>query len=159
MRMGRPSNSRLSVRTGWGRRPTVNGLAGGCRRRRSGSTRGPAGTTYPWGESDPTCTLAQYADCEGGTVAAGGRPEGASWCGALDMAGNVWEWVADWYGPNYYDESPSENPTGPESGQNRVLRGGSWCCDERYTRGAGRYKLPPVHRIDYVGFRCVVVPE
>jgi serine/threonine-protein kinase len=122
------------------------------------AARGPEALIYPWGDSKPSCSQAHFANCEEGALQVGELPDGASWVGALDMAGNVWEWVADWYSRSYYDGSPEGNPTGPESGENRVLRGGGWYFDDRYLRSAVRYKLPAVHRIDYVGFRCVV-PE
>ena len=123
------------------------------------AARGPAASVYPWGDIEPSCMVARYAACDQGTAEVGEMPDGASWVGALDMAGNVWEWVADRYARKYYDTSPGENPTGPEAGSDRVLRGGGWYFDDRYMRSAGRYKLPPVQRLDYVGFRCVYVPE
>ena len=122
------------------------------------AARGPAGSVYPWGDLEPSCNLGQYASCEEGTVKVGDLSDGASWCGALDMAGNAWEWVADRYGRTYYGDSPGENPTGPEAEADRVLRGGGWYFDARDMRAAGRYKLPPAQRLDYVGFRCIVVP-
>jgi formylglycine-generating enzyme required for sulfatase activity len=88
------------------------------------AARGPEGTLYPWGNAPPTCDLANYGTCIGVPVQVGSRPAGASWCGALDMAGNVWEWVADWFTP--YSGLPQENPTGPSSGDVPVLRGGGW---------------------------------
>ena len=84
---------------------------------------------YPWGEEDPVCTKGaengvQYSRCDGRTVPVMSfAPNGY---GLYDMAGNVWEWVADWYDSGYYKNSPFENPPGPTSGSYRVLRGGSW---------------------------------
>jgi len=74
------------------------------------------------------------------------------------MAGNVLEWVADWYGETYYSQSPSSNPTGPASGESRVLRGGSWYNLEGYVRSALRYGGNPTFSDNYVGFRCVLSP-
>jgi formylglycine-generating enzyme required for sulfatase activity len=88
------------------------------------AARGPAGYIYPWGEDPPTCELARYGDCARSLFPVASLPDGASWCGALDMAGNVWEWVADWFGR--YPAGPQENPTGPVSGHFRVQRGGGW---------------------------------
>ena len=62
----------------------------------------------------------------GSTTPVGSYPAGASPYGVLDMAGNVWEWCADWFGEAYYAKSPPKNPTGPSSGDTRVVRGGSW---------------------------------
>lgn len=102
------------------------------------AARGGSDTrTYPWGDQVPNCTLAnsryyiddQYA-CVGDTSEVGRYPAGASPYGALDMAGNVYEWVNDWYQDDYYSLSPYSNPPGPSSGSTKVLRGGSW---EQYT--------------------------
>ena len=88
------------------------------------AARGPEGNFYPWGNAPPTCNLANYGNCTGVPKQVGSHPAGASWCGALDMAGNVWEWVSDWFGP--YSGLPQDNPTGPASGDVPVLRGGGW---------------------------------
>jgi formylglycine-generating enzyme required for sulfatase activity len=88
------------------------------------AARGPDSNIYPWGNEPPTCELANYGDCTRAPVRVGSRPAGASWCGALDMAGNVWEWVTDWFAP--YSGLPEENPAGPATGEVPVLRGGGW---------------------------------
>jgi serine/threonine-protein kinase len=120
------------------------------------AARGSEGRIYPWGDETPTRELCNYDNNEGGTIATGSYPAGASWCGALDMAGNVFEWMADWYDENCYQDSPLQNPTGPATGDHKILRGGSWGGDQEGIRAAGRYyHLPPGHRYGGVGFRCV----
>jgi formylglycine-generating enzyme required for sulfatase activity len=136
------------------------------------AARGPEGRIYPWGD-DFECSRGNFDDetqldnyvvpggegCDGylRTAPVGSFPAGASWCGALDMAGNVWEWVADWYDSGYYARSPLENPTGPEAGDYRVLRGGGWLCNESNVRAANRYySYPPDLGYVYIGFRCCV---
>ena len=90
------------------------------------AARGPEGFKYPWGDDEPNDTLLNYDDNVGDTTDVGSYPDGVSWCGALDMAGNAIEWVADWYVGDYYAASPSRNPTGPSSGEYKGQRGGPW---------------------------------
>jgi formylglycine-generating enzyme required for sulfatase activity len=119
------------------------------------AARGPSVRAYPWGDGDPNCTLANGANCVGETSEVGSYPLGASPYGALDMAGNVWEWVNDWSSSTYYNSSPYENPTGPGSGTYKVLRGGGWN-EYWYTlRVVNRFQYIPEHRTRNVGFRCV----
>ena len=123
------------------------------------AARGTDGGTYPWGNTSPTCSLANLTPygksaCVGDTSAVGSTPSGASPFGALDMAGNVWEWVNDWYGPAYYASSPASNPKGPSSGTLRVLRGGSWNNNENGMRSAVRVWNIPSLSYNYFGFRC-----
>ena len=122
------------------------------------AARGTDGPTYPWGEASPTCSLANFYGCEGAAVPVGSYPAGASPYGALDMAGNVWEWVADWYDADYYQTSPSSNPTGPASGTYRVIRGGAWDDNERNLRASFRGRLSPGSSNLDDGFRCVPSP-
>ncbi len=70
------------------------------------------------------------------------------------MAGNVWEWVNDWYDEKYYQNSPSSNPLGPDTGQVRVLRGGSWSYIDVYVRSSSRDELYPTITNFDIGFRC-----
>jgi serine/threonine-protein kinase len=134
------------------------------------AARGTSGQQYPWGNTelmaanladfqDPSesCALAHYRACEpyGDTFAVGQHQGGASPYGALDMAGNVWEWVADWYGDDYYGNSSSSNPQGPDSGAQKVLRGGSFAMNfSRYLRAAHRYSIEPEQTIFGFGIRC-----
>jgi len=74
----------------------------------------------------------------------------------FDMLGNVWEWVQDWYDPNYYQNSPAQDPPGPSTGQQRSLRGGSWIIDPWMVRVSDRYSLSPGANSNFFGFRCVV---
>ena len=94
----------------------------------------------------------------GNTSAVGSYPQGASPYGALDMAGNVSEWVADFYDEEYYATSPDTNPAGPDQGFFRVLRGGAWWYLDRSARTATRLRYSPENTADYVGFRCVLTP-
>ena len=90
------------------------------------AARGPESLKYPWGDSAPDDSLLNYDEDVHDTTEVGSFPDGVSWCGALDMAGNAAEWVADWYAEDYYESSPARNPTGPTSGERRVMRGGDW---------------------------------
>ena len=119
------------------------------------AARGTNGTVYPWGDTAPTCTLANFNHCVGDTAAAGAHPQGASPYGALDMAGNVWEWVADWYDEDYYANAPAANPPGPSGGEGRVFRGGAWDDEAGLLRGAYRDAyLDRSFSLALVGFRC-----
>jgi formylglycine-generating enzyme required for sulfatase activity len=120
------------------------------------AARGVDGRTYPWGEYI-NCDRVNYYDgskyCVGDTTKVGSYESGKSPYGVYDMGGNVWEWVNDWYSGTYYRSSPSSNRLGPDSGQYRVLRGGSWSLNPNYVRSANRGWGIPVTLRD-VGFRC-----
>jgi formylglycine-generating enzyme required for sulfatase activity len=111
---------------------------------------------FPWGSQDPDCNLVNYGRCGGDTHKVGSYPAGASPYGILDLAGNVWEWVADRYEGTYYQISPGSNPLGPEHGENRVLRGGSWGLPPFNLRAADRVYLLSSYRYGLIGFRCAV---
>ncbi|MBN1316122.1 MAG: SUMF1/EgtB/PvdO family nonheme iron enzyme, partial [Anaerolineales bacterium] len=112
------------------------------------------GRLYPWGNAAANCDRAQFGDCAGTTAPAGSKPDGASPYGALDMAGNVWEWVSDWYDPTYYDTSPAWNPAGPDEGMRKVFRGGSWGYPATFIRAGDRARNRPTYAGMNVGFRC-----
>ena len=138
------------------------------------TARGPEGRVFPWGDEfdgtrlnycDVNCANLSgdhaapdravddgYVD----TAPVGSYPDGGSWCGALDLAGNVDEWTADWWSPDYYESSPSRNPTGPTSGEGRVVRGGSFLAHAAVIRGALRFRqgFTPSATFAESGFRC-----
>jgi formylglycine-generating enzyme required for sulfatase activity len=109
------------------------------------AARGPENNLYPWGNDLPTRELAHYAASVETRV--GSYPQGASWCGVYDMAGNVWEWTADWYGS--YSALPQENPTGPASGGIKAIHGGGWHSSQRELRSA--YRLHDTASTGYNG--------
>jgi formylglycine-generating enzyme required for sulfatase activity len=123
------------------------------------TARGPAPDRreYPWGNEEPDCRLANLGGakaCVNDTDRVGMRPSGASPYGALDMAGNVWEWVADWYAADYYRASPARDPKGPSSGNLKVMRGGCWESGAASLRVSCRKAELPQAWADNVGFRC-----
>jgi formylglycine-generating enzyme required for sulfatase activity len=135
------------------------------------AARGPDERMFPWGDTfdgtrlnfcDANCDkdwkATEYNDGYPDTAPVGSYQAGRSWCGALDMAGNAWEWVGDWYYQNYYRLSPQQNPTGPMSGSFRVLRGGSWDSAPQSVRSTVRLKGTPGHQDFTFGFRCAVSP-
>jgi formylglycine-generating enzyme required for sulfatase activity len=124
------------------------------------AARGTDGRIYPWGNEPPNETLLNYDGNIGDTSKVGSYPAGASPYGALDMAGNMWEWTADFWSPDYYANSPIKNPKGPETGFVFVERGGSWRKSERPVRATYRHHyIPPilgsiVNSHNYDGYRC-----
>jgi formylglycine-generating enzyme required for sulfatase activity/DNA-binding CsgD family transcriptional regulator len=129
------------------------------------AARGPEGRIYPWGNAFDG-TLANYCDinCQTDwkdsrfddgyvdTSPVGEYQDGASMYGVLDMAGNVYEWVADWFAS--YDQVPQSNPTDPASGLEHMIRGGSWGDDPTHIRSALRSHINADNWMDFIGFRC-----
>jgi eukaryotic-like serine/threonine-protein kinase len=132
------------------------------------AARGTDGRSYPWGNQPPAGNLLNFADknlpanqsdnsIDDGyrfSSPVGNYPDGASPYGVLDMAGNVWNWVADWYDGGYYQGSPEQNPQGPSSGTTRVLRGGGWGDNANNTHSDNRVSSKPNSRGPSLGFRC-----
>jgi serine/threonine-protein kinase len=129
------------------------------------AARGPEEHVFPWGDifdgtrlnfCDANCEYdwkaTEYDDGYERTAPVGSFPAGESWCEALDMAGNVWEWCSDWY--EDYATGRQANPTGPSSGDRKVLRGGSWYYYPNNVRSANRSRNDPDDTRNYVGFRC-----
>jgi formylglycine-generating enzyme required for sulfatase activity len=122
------------------------------------AARGVDGRIYPWGNELQGETLLNYNFSTGDTVPVGSYPAGASVYGVLDMAGNVEEWVADWYAPDYYASAPTQDPSGPEEGVLRVLRGGSYFSNRQAILATSREKALPDTHFDSVGFRVSISP-
>ena len=122
------------------------------------AARGTDGRKYTWGNEVPTCDLAWFSGCPGDTQPVESLSAGASPYGAMDMAGNFFEWTADWYDGGYYGQTPVEgwvNPEGPLSGVYRVSRGGSWSSSlPACLRASCRYSYSPAFRLIFIGFRC-----
>jgi len=118
------------------------------------AARGTDGRLYSWGNEwmDGCCSV------RGGLVRAappvGSFPNGASPYGALDMAGGVWEWCADWYDASYYAFAPDRDPSGPATGELKVARGGAWNALPLQNRTANRNAWKPSARFSNLGFRC-----
>ena len=119
---------------------------------------GRDGFVFPWGDTSPTCQVgstsgAQTGNCGRAISVQSFAPNGY---GLYDVSGNVWEWVNDWYDPNFYSTTPANNPIGPSSGDGRVHRGGSWFLGEVYARVANRQGGDSDGQGYYfdMGFRC-----
>ncbi len=126
------------------------------------AARGTDGRIYPWGKAwDATkCSNATGGGNPlGKPSVVGSFPDGVSATGCFDMAGNVFQWCADWYAEHYYKNAPANNPTGPATGDFHVLRGGAWNYDDPgFFRCAFRLGMAPGFRSKAFGFRCVVIP-
>ncbi len=122
------------------------------------AARGTEGRMYPWGDAQPTRGHANAGHTKWhgyDTLTNVGQFElGKTPNGVYDLAGNLWEWVADWYDATYYQFSQRENPSGPSAGPLRALRGGAWNNDAKTIRSANRAGYAPDARRNDVGFRC-----
>jgi len=122
------------------------------------AARGTDGRIYPWGNS-MSCDFANGSECKiGDTVPVGSYPQGKSPYGVYDMAGNVWEWVSDFFDPSYYAYSPKNNPTGATDSTGHVFRGGAWISVPDALRSSFRYGFGPLLSEGGVGFRCARTP-
>jgi formylglycine-generating enzyme required for sulfatase activity len=136
------------------------------------AARGTDGRRYPWGHMQPFVDIANYnrglwvseavtlvavtSGLEGMSVRHGLKHGGKSPYGLSHMAGNAAEWVADWYDREYYQKSPEKNPTGPDQGEKRVIRGGSWADLPAALRVTARFSAEPDFEDRTIGFRCAM---
>jgi formylglycine-generating enzyme required for sulfatase activity len=114
---------------------------------------------FPWGDYLADCTLANcwvmpVGQCVGDTAPIGSYPKGASVYGALDIAGNVGEWVHDWFQADYYHHTPYANPQGPATGTHKVGRDGAWSDDSENIQVSKRQRILPETSNPFLGFRC-----
>lgn len=121
------------------------------------AARGTDGRQWPWGPRPDPSRANGWGEQDpfSGTAPVGAFPVGVSPSGASDMAGNVWEWCADWYDPDYYLVAPKRDPLGPERGSLRVVRGGSWTNPITVLRTTNRHAVHPEEAGPSLGFRCV----
>ncbi len=136
------------------------------------AARGTDGRRFPWGHMQPFVDIANYnrgvwvseavtlvpvnSGLEGMSVRHGLKQGGKSPFGLFHMAGNAAEWVADWYDREYYHHSPDTNPTGPEAGDKRIIRGGSWADLPTGLRVTARFSAEPDYEDRTIGFRCAM---
>jgi formylglycine-generating enzyme required for sulfatase activity len=106
--------------------------------------------------SYPITLAAVTSGLDGMSIRHGLKTGGTSPYGLYHMSGNASEWVADWYDGEYYNKSPKDNPTGPEKGDKKVIRGGSWSDPPRNLRVTARFKATPDFQDSTIGFRCVM---
>ncbi len=121
------------------------------------AARGGDDRRFPWGNVEPThkhLNFNQHWVGEKTLMPVGSYEAGKSPYGAYDMAGNVWEWVADWYDMRYYEKSPEKNPKGPDSGKGKVLRSSGWQVETPMVRIFTRVESDPLIRNESTGFRC-----
>jgi formylglycine-generating enzyme required for sulfatase activity len=123
------------------------------------AARGDEGHMYPWGNNSPNGTLLNYNNIVADTSSVMSYEAGKSPYGVYDMAGNVWEWVNDWYSASYYLVPESLNPLGPPTGQERVHRGGSFYEGDSFIYSSKRDKGDPSFVSFNLGFRCAVNAE
>jgi formylglycine-generating enzyme required for sulfatase activity len=123
------------------------------------AARGTDDRRFPWGNVEPTAKHLNFNQKwigEKTLMPVGSYEAGKSPYGAYDMAGNVWEWVADWYDDRYYENSPAKNPKGPDSGAGKVLRSSGWAVETPMVRIFTRVKSDPLDRNESTGFRCAM---
>ncbi len=123
------------------------------------AARGTDDRRFPWGDVEPTdkhLNFSQQWIGERTLMPVGSYPSGQSPYGVHDMAGNVFEWVADWYDARYYEQSPEKNPTGPASGDRKVVRGSGWQSETPTVRIFTRFGSDPKVRNESTGFRCAM---
>jgi sulfatase modifying factor 1 len=120
------------------------------------AARGTDGRVYPWGNAPPTAAHAVFGLTEGAETVSpiGNRDQGSSPYGVHDLAGNLYEWVTDWYDDAFYTTIPTRNPRGPSEGTAKVQRGGSYINSPYRLRSAFRTKGDPTEHDPHVGFRC-----
>lgn len=118
------------------------------------AARGADGRTHPWGDQPPGPSLLNFDFSVGDTAHVGSYPSGASPYGILDMAGNVSEWVADFFQKDYYFRSPLSDPMGPAATSAHIVRGGSWLDDPNMVRADLRVGYPTGSAFVNLGFRC-----
>lgn len=120
------------------------------------AARGQEGHDYSFGPSaDPKRGNFARPRQAGAKEVSGFQPNGYA---LYHMSGNVWEWVNDWFDPDYYQSSPTQNPTGPDQGRRKVVRGGSWYSPAYYVHAGMRFKLAPKVKLNSIGFRCARTP-